>query len=353
MVLPKRNASLQPHCDFPATKKSTRRVRSAVLTGKRTYFVKRGGLTWVGAVYFPNGPTRFAAIKKKYNSDLSGTPARPQGFVFVTNQTLTPAQRKTLSDLARLTGKEADILHLQQLINLLDSAPGYGVRLQHLNIPMTIEEQPSWAVDSDSQTAKALATNTRELLALRESIERIKTDQSQLIRTLGLAMPSSAATPDLISVSSFQKSDGFPPVSAHLSPALILLFHRLICFDLPTRAVGRLRTDQVSLVNWEGQRATHIQPPPTGEVEGRLTNLCNEWNENYSGLRSSTAKLHAIANFHWNLLLLHPFLDGNGRVARAILMQQCLDLFGRADMTLMKREQITMGRSKLPMLLEI
>jgi fido (protein-threonine AMPylation protein) len=305
--------------------------------GKKDILCQKGGLTWVGAVYFPKGPARFAAIKKKFCSDLAGAPAEPQGFVFITNQTLTPANRKTLIALARAAGKEADILHLQQLTNLLDSAPGYGARLQYLKISMTIEEQLSWSVDSDSQTAKALATNTRELLALRASIDRIQTDQTQLMRTIGLALPGAAATPDLISVSSFQKSDDFPPVAAQLSIALLILFHRLTCFDLPTRAVGQLRANQVSLANSEGQRADHIQPPPADEIKERLTNLCNEWNETYSRLHGSTAKLQAIARFHAKFLVVHPFLDGNGRVARAILMQQCLDLFGRADMTLMKK----------------
>jgi fido (protein-threonine AMPylation protein) len=305
--------------------------------GKKDILCRKGGLTWVGAVYFPIGPTRFSAIKKKYQSDLAGAPAGLEGFVFVTNQTLTPTQRKVLTDLARVVGKEVDILHLQQLVNLFDTASGYGVRIQYLGIPMSIEEQLSWSVDSDSQTAKALAANTRELLALRASVDRINTDQSQIIRTLGLALPTSAATPDLISVSSFRKSDGFPLVSAELSPALILLFHRLTCFDLPSRAVGQLRTNQVWLGNSDGRRATHVQPPPAEEVEGLLAALCDEWNAGYHGLRSHVSKLQSVATFHARFLLVHPFLDGNGRVARAILMQQCLDLFGRADMTLMNK----------------
>ncbi len=144
-------------------------------------------------------------MKKKYSADLSGVPAEAQGFVFVTNQTLSPTQRKILIDLAQGAGKEADILHLQQLTNLLDSPQGYGVRLRYLQIAMTIEDQLSWFDESDSQTAKALATNTRELLALRASIEGVKADQSHIKRTLERALPSGIATPDLISVSSFQK----------------------------------------------------------------------------------------------------------------------------------------------------
>lgn len=179
--------------------------------GKKDILCQKGGITWVGAVYFPNGPARFAAIKKKYRSDLAGSPASANGFVFVTNQTLTPNQRKILTDIANIERKEADILHLQKLINILDSASGYGVRIQYLQIPMSIEEQLSWAVDSDSQTAKALAAHTRELLALRASVDRINAGQTELTRTFGLV---SAATPDLISVSSFKKADSFPIISA-------------------------------------------------------------------------------------------------------------------------------------------
>ena len=38
--------------------------------GRKDILCTKGGLTWVGAVYFPNGPTRFSAIKKKFQADL-------------------------------------------------------------------------------------------------------------------------------------------------------------------------------------------------------------------------------------------------------------------------------------------
>lgn len=305
--------------------------------GKKDVLCAKGGLTWVGAVYFPNGTKRFSEIKKKFNSDLAGAPSHPQGFVFVTNQNITPRQRSILADITQESGKEFDILHLQKLVNLLDSAPGYGSRIQFLRIPMTIEEQLSWAVNSDSQTAKAISANTRELLALRSSLERVSADQSQIIRTLGLALPLGTPTPDLISVSSFTKDDAFPAISGEISPALILAFHRLTCFDLPSRAIGRLRTDDVWLGNRDGDRAEHIQPPAAQNVPERLNSLCTDWTASYLTLRSRAQKFEAMARFHAKFLVIHPFLDGNGRVARAVLMQQCLDLFGRADMSLMKK----------------
>jgi Fic family protein len=159
--------------------------------------------------------------------------------------------------------------------------------------------------------------------------------QSHIIQTLALTTATSAATPDLISVSSFVKSGSFPAVSAHLSPELVLLFHRLTCFDLPSRAIGQLRTRDVWLGNLEGRVATHVQPPSPEQVADLLAALCENWRKNFGDLRNQALKLEAIATFHAKLLLIHPFLDGNGRVARAILMQQCLDLFGKADMSLM------------------
>ena len=257
--------------------------------------------------------------------------------VFVTNQSLTPLQRKALTSLGQAAGKEADILHLQQLTNLLDSPPGYGVRIQYLQISMTIEEQLSWSVESDSQTAKQLAAHTRELLALRASVDRIGVGQSDIIRTLGFPGPSSALTPDLISVSSFEKNDQLPPVAGTLSQGLVLLFHRLTCFDLPSRAVGQLRTSQVRLSDRDGRSTDRIQVAPAHDVASRLETLCAKWNAGYAKLRDRPSKLRAIADFHARFLQIHPFLDGNGRVARAILMQQCLDLFGKADMTLMNK----------------
>ena len=270
--------------------------------GKKDILCRKGGLTWVGAVYFPNAPTRFPTIKKKFKSDLDGMPRMPEGFV-------------------------------------LDSAPGYGVRIQYLGIGMTIEGQLSWAADSDSQTAKALAANTRELLALRASVDRMSAGHEHILTTMKTLeqVTTSATTPDLISVSSFSKNDDFPPISTGLSPAQILVFHRLTCFDLPARAVGQLRTRDVWLGNLEGRVATHVQPPPPEHVEKLLIELCDDWRQSFAALRNQANKLQAVAKFHAGFLLIHPFVDGNGRVARAILMQQCLDLFGKADMTLLNK----------------
>ena len=312
--------------------------------GKKDIVCKKGGVSWVGAVYFPTAPRSFKTIKGKFLSDLQGMPAVHKGFAFVTNQNLTPKQRESLEKEATTLRKEVVILHLQRLQNLLDSPLGYGTRIQYLKIPMTIEEQLSWASDSDTQTAKALADNTRELFALRASIERmragqenIRVAQEDIVQTLGLNVATSAVTPDLISVSSFIKSDELAAFSITISSATILAYHRLTCFDLPTRTIGQFRSGDVWLGNMDGVKVDHIQPPPSDQVPSLLVELCDNWQSEYKALRTKKLKLTAIAKFHAKFLGIHPFLDGNGRVARAILMQQCVDLFGKADMSLMQK----------------
>lgn len=197
---------------------------------------------------------------------------------------------------------------------------------------MTIEEQLSWAVDSDSQTARELAANTRQLMALQSAIYRLNVSQDEIKRTLDKSGTVSAPTPDLIGQSSFVKDDEYRhPVSTMLDPEVVLMIHRLTCYDFPSRTVGRLRSQSVLISN------SKLQPPAADDVAQLLVQLCDKWTKSYKDLKTKPQKLSAIAEFHRNFLAIHPFADGNGRVARAILAQQCIDLFGKADMTLLNK----------------
>jgi hypothetical protein len=70
--------------------------------GRRDILCTKGGLTWIGAVFFPAIPNRFGAVKKKFLHDLDGAVNHNRdGIVFITNHSLTPKQRDTLSKLAR------------------------------------------------------------------------------------------------------------------------------------------------------------------------------------------------------------------------------------------------------------
>ena len=72
-------------------------------------------------------------------------------------------------------------------------------------------------------------------------------------------------------------------------------------------------------------------PPKHQNVHRLLNNLLEKWNSKFESLEGTTEKnkIKEIANFHHGLLSIHPFVDGNGRLARIILRKQVEQLFNR------------------------
>lgn len=71
-------------------------------------------------------------------------------------------------------------------------------------------------------------------------------------------------------------------------------------------------------------------PLPHAQIINNLDSLIKNWVTHYEILRGQDYKVivSAIATFHYEFLRIHPFLDGNGRVARALLRQQMIELLG-------------------------
>ena len=298
--------------------------------GKKDIICIKGGKKWIGAVYFPVGAVRFASIRAKFQHDLQGVPDDSVGIVFVTNQQVTIGQREILRKLAAASGKLSDVLHVERLKVMLDSPRGYGIRAQFLRIPMNLEEQLSWFSDYEGLVASEVAANTRELVGLKQLLARQGNQQAVIKQTMQLIAASAGiATPDLISSVIFRQDPALKPITANLTIELVSLFHRLVCFDLPTEHIGMLRTDAVRVGNYT--------PPPADQVRPLLQKLCASWAAEFSSLRDKDAKIKAIATFHHQVLFIHPFFEGNGRASRALLAQQALDLFRIADMSLMDR----------------
>jgi fido (protein-threonine AMPylation protein) len=127
-------------------------------------------------------------------------------------------------------------------------------------------------------------------------------------------------------------------ILANITPAIILFTHRLVCFELPPRLIGRLRRDQIYIQKAAAAPGEPtLAPPPPAEVSDLLDKLCARWRAGYGGLVTTDNKLDAIAGFFHGLIFIHPFIDGNGRVARSLLMQQCIELFGHVDMSRFNR----------------
>lgn len=64
-------------------------------------------------------------------------------------------------------------------------------------------------------------------------------------------------------------------------------------------------------------------------IEENLSALIGHWNTSVTGAtkRSSLIKIEEVAHFHHEFELIHPFLDGNGRIGRMLLEEQLSHLF--------------------------
>lgn len=82
---------------------------------------------------------------------------------------------------------------------------------------------------------------------------------------------------------------------------------------------GRLRldSDDVEIVDHEGN--VFHTPPPAAELRDRLSTLCDFANDAPSTQDFMHPAVRAML-LHFQLSYIHPFVDGNGRTARALFM---------------------------------
>lgn len=102
---------------------------------------------------------------------------------------------------------------------------------------------------------------------------------------------------------------------------------------------GELRREHVYIADTLGTIArivdlaeaeTKISTIPPDRIDSNLQRLFNHWNEGVDRLqgREPQTKISEVAHFHHELEMIHPFLDGNGRIGRMILEEQLAFLFG-------------------------
>ncbi len=100
-----------------------------------------------------------------------------------------------------------------------------------------------------------------------------------------------------------------------LSVKLILFLHQMLIGGIDDNIAGRFRQG-----NEYVRIGTTIGIPPE-HIENRINELIVE----YSGNITSYF-LEKIAKFHLEFEVIHPFVDGNGRIGRAVLNYQLLRL---------------------------
>jgi len=294
--------------------------------GLKDALCERNGKKWIAACYFPTTRAEFKHIRKKFKHDLQGAQRnKTRGFVFFVNQPLTLGNRTDLSAIAQ--PRTVELYHLERIRALLDSPKGYGIRLEYLRIPMIEEEQIGfWSAQKDELSCKFLRQEAA-LLALHRKMDTLLERTWSLVTNL-VDQPSSLITNDLQSANLIN----FP--TASISLGQIRWIHNLVMDDtrFPYQNRGRFRTVAV----WVGKGGepptkARFTPPPPDKILPLTEKLLSGWRKAYPKLIRARPDVvvSALAKFHHGFLSIHPFLDGNGRVARGILQQQALELLNR------------------------
>ena len=88
---------------------------------------------------------------------------------------------------------------------------------------------------------------------------------------------------------------------------------------------------------WIGPPGSDIEeavflPSSPIDIGSEVEELLAGWRRKYPSLMQSNSEeiIKELTIFHHRFVSIHPFLDGNGRVARSILQQQALELLERS-----------------------
>lgn len=276
---------------------------------KKDILARRDGKQWAAGVFFPPTPQAAGAIRSKFDQDVQGVKSSDaDGFVFFVNQHLTLGDRKKLADSQSLP---VEIYWLERIRNALDSPKGYGLRLEHLRIPMSIEDQTAFFSELHQDFVGKIDRKLDLLLERTTSLTEALTTE-----------PSSLNVPaDVVGAFEAPMSD--------LNIATLSLIHRITTEDSasPSGTRGQLRAIQVFVGD---PNDPSFVPPPPEAVPELLVDLLRTWRTTYQSLTEANRDsiVSALADFHHRFVSIHPFLDGNGRVARVLTDQAASELLG-------------------------
>jgi fido (protein-threonine AMPylation protein) len=319
--------------------------------GGKDILCDKDDMAFVAACHFSNSDLSFTATKKKFGTDLTAALGRKRdGFIFMTNQQLTPGERTTLEEIARKKGQRCLIHHREYLRVVLDSPKGYGLRLRHLGISLTADEQAAFFAVADASTAAAMRVHTQAIDRLTGQVARIaRAQMGLLVETMAVVVDAVRRDRSAVDIAQMLKrsadaaakgfyDDPSEALSSRLSVAFVRYVHRLLLpFD--STFAGHFRQTQVWLVDPTGQSNVDLECVSWDKVPGLLRELIENWNRDYPNLVKDRDRLAiaAMAKFFSSLLAIHPFIDGNGRVGRALLSLQARDLFSLSEDLLLDR----------------
>jgi fido (protein-threonine AMPylation protein) len=309
--------------------------------GLKDIVCEKNGWSYIGASYFATTQKTYASIKRKFVHDLDGVSANnADGIVFMTNQSLTPTQKKALKKIATNQNAKSIIYDNERIRAILDSPIGFSLRLKYLRIKMNKEEQLAFFAHQQSKISQLLSNQSNEIIsALSKKIDDCCKRSVESESLISEFLSATQSTLNFVKdAEQLQKSDkkklDFPTIqtlTVGLTVEELCNIHKLLMYGYNVPDIGKLRTHNVWIGSASGTPDKISYTPPQFEDVPELTeNLLRGWRENYQKILKGTkdTKVSAITKFHGDFLSIHPFMDGNGRVARFLLNQQVSELLG-------------------------
>jgi hypothetical protein len=285
--------------------------------GTKDILCQKDGRKLVAGCYFPNGQKPISDISDKFSDDYKGVAKNHvDGFVFITNQKITPNERMGITSKF----SSSEILHGERVVGVLDSPKGYGVRLEYLGIELTKAEQISFL-----ESYLDLKTHFEEI---KETLDVIKRATNRISGVIDDRDLQSCGKLSVLPIAGIQ-------ISSRISVEDLQSLHLACLYEsgvINSKAAWGFRKTQV----WIGvpgctpENADFVPPAPE-EVPRRVNDLLEWWRSEYMDVLygEPSKRVFAIAQFHEKFLSIHPFLDGNGRLARVIASIQYKDLLGQ------------------------
>jgi fido (protein-threonine AMPylation protein) len=285
---------------------------------KKDILARRSAQRFVAAVFFPPTHQAFASIKRKFVADREGVARHnADGFVFMVNQPLTLGERQELEGLG---GPRDEIYHLERLRHVLDSPQGYGLRLEYLRRPMTAEDQIAFFSTLNPDLTQRFVGRDR----LGAALDATSGDDSERQAVI------SATTEQPDAGDGKVLGDVAAPMSQFNVATLILLHRRVMAGSpMPAAVRGQLRTVQTWIS--DGSAEPVLTLPAPDQIPGQLKEALHWWQGAYPALVGAPEEdvILALARLCQEIMTIHPFIDGNKRLALAIVDLAAVELLGR------------------------
>ncbi len=279
----------------------------------------------VVGVYFPTSQIEEKCLREKFIHDLQGAiNNNAECFVFCTNMYINAKFKEDLNILAKNKNIDSIIYDIEDLKIFLNSPSGYGIREDYFEIEMSREEITALLDDYINKQ--------------NEIIKQIALQTYSIIDKILIGQDKSTFYSDLsLYIKSFSSKD------LSLDNLKKLNLDILTQSSLPNYLKGSIRKVQ----SWIGEFGKGIEdavfvPVKPESIVHSLEILINDWNSNKEILKQSKDDenmYNYLAKFHLNFLKIHPFYDGNGRVARIILAKQVYDIIGKIPVIFINNQQ--------------